>query len=168
LTLTSLLTPRGSSFCDIARMLELSTIFCSGSIIGLKWFLITISSSVLAGFQGAMFFIDRLDRFFNLPYNLLTLAYISVMFILSHVYILPTLVYQKRLIILRHRKFVKSFSVSSVSKRTCLSPGIHTFAANNCGIIHWNLRMICWYSHDHCTRVYYPAWTELTDSRCLV
>jgi len=32
----------------------------------------------VAGLQGAMFFTDRLGRFFNLPHNLLTLAYIFV------------------------------------------------------------------------------------------
>jgi len=77
-----------SSF--IARMLKLSTIFCSGSMINLKWLLIAIFFD-LAGLQGAMFFTDRLDRFFNLPHNLLTLAYI---FVLSYVDVLPTLVYQ--------------------------------------------------------------------------
>jgi len=45
----------------------------------------------LAGLQRAMFLTNRLGRFFNLPQNLLTLAYI---FVLSYVDVLPTLVYR--------------------------------------------------------------------------
>jgi len=106
---------RGSSF--IARMLELSTIFCSDSMIGLKWLLVAIVFFDLVGLQKAMFFMDRLGRFFNLSHNLLTLAYI---FVIIHVDVLSTMEYWYRLTAPRYRKLVKSFSVSSVSKRTVL------------------------------------------------
>jgi len=44
----------------------------------------------LVGLQRAMFFKDRLGRFFNLSHNLLTLAYI---FVISHVDVLSALEY---------------------------------------------------------------------------
>jgi len=84
LTFTSSL--RGSSF--IACMLELSTIFCSGSMISLKWFFFAIFFD-FASLQNAMFFYGSTRPFFQflLP-NLLTLVYI---FVLSHVDVLSTL-----------------------------------------------------------------------------
>jgi len=64
----------------IARMLELSTIFCSDSMIGLK----CLHRDIILDLTGliAMLLADRFPRFLNLPRDLLTLANIIV---LSHV-----------------------------------------------------------------------------------